>query len=61
MSFTQMEKSITKEKVMNYAVYNHNNTLIGEFATIKEAFEEGQKYHYHTGNAYFIEEIENED
>jgi hypothetical protein len=56
-----MEKSITKEKVMNYAVYNHNNTLIGEFATIKEAFEEGQKYHYHTGNAYFIEEIENED
>ena len=46
---------------MRYAVYNHNNTLIGEFETIKEAFEEGQKYHYYTGNAYFLEEIENED
>jgi len=61
MSSTKTEKSITKESVMRYAVYNHNNTLLGEFETIKEAFEEGQKYHYYTGNAYFLEEIENED
>lgn len=37
-----------------YRVYNHNNTLLGEFATKKEAEKEAMFYMSQTGNAAYI-------
>jgi hypothetical protein len=39
---------------MIYRVYNHNNTLLGEFKTEKEAQKEASYYREVTGNpAYY--------
>jgi hypothetical protein len=37
-----------------YRVYNHNNTLLGEFATKKEAEKEAMFYMSQTGNAAYV-------
>lgn len=53
---------ITQEalKVKRYQMFNHNNTLLGEFPTFTEAVAEGKFYKDQTGNPVFIEEMTNE-
>ena len=38
-----------------YKVYNHNNTLLGEFKTKKEAETEAKTYREATGNPAYVE------
>jgi hypothetical protein len=40
---------------MIYRVYNHNNTLLGEFKTKREAESEAKIYRDATGNAAYVE------
>lgn len=42
---------------MIYRVYNHNNTLLGEFKTEREAEKEAKFYRDVTGNPAFVEEV----
>ena len=37
-----------------YCVYNHNHTLLGEFASEKEAQKEAMFYMAQTGNAAYV-------
>ena len=43
-----------------YKAYNHNGTLIAESDKASDIFKMAKEYHDQTGNAYFIEE-ENEE
>jgi hypothetical protein len=44
-----------------YRVYNHNNTLIGEFKNAADALKEALFYRQQTGNAAYVEqELESE-
>lgn len=53
---------ITQEalKVRRYQMFNHNNTLLGEFSSFSDALAESKFYREQTGNAVFIEEMTNE-
>jgi hypothetical protein len=41
---------------MMYKIYNHNNTLIGEFANPAEALKEALFYRHQTGNPAYVEQ-----
>jgi hypothetical protein len=41
---------------MIYRVYNHNQTFLGEFKTLREAQKEANYYMAQTGNAAFVSE-----
>jgi len=43
---------------MNYRVFNHNDTLLGEFPTRKLAQAEAREYREQTGNAAYIDDTE---
>lgn len=38
-----------------YQIYNHNGTLLGEFATLTEALAEAKFYIEQTGNSAHVE------
>lgn len=42
---------------MKYFVFNHNETLIGEFKTRKAAEAEALFYHEQTGNPAFVQPV----
>ena len=44
-----------------YKAYNHNGTLIAESESASEIFKMAKEYHYQTGNAYFIEEDDEDE
>ena len=41
-----------------YRVYNHNETLLGEFPTRKTAQAEVREYRKQTGNEAYVEEVQ---
>jgi hypothetical protein len=43
-----------------YKAFNHNGTLIAESKDAGEILKMAKEYHYQTGNAYFIDEDEQE-
>ena len=45
---------------MRFKIYNHNDTFLGEFNTLEEAFKEANFYQNQTGNSYFIDDTEEE-
>ena len=44
-----------------FKAYNHNGTLIAESDKATEIFKMAKEYHEQTGNAYFIEEDDEQD
>ena len=44
----------TKTKKAKYFGYNHNGTLLGEYATKKEADKDVAEYIFQTGNAAYV-------
>ena len=44
-----------------YKAYNHNGTLIAESESASEIFKMAKQYHEQTGNAYFIEEDDEDE
>lgn len=49
-----VQEALTDKK---YQIFNHNNTLLGEFDSFAKAYTEGQFYRDQTGNPFFIEEV----
>ena len=40
-----------------YQVFNHNNTLLGEFSNAAAALKEAMVYRHQTGNPAYVEQI----
>ena len=40
-----------------YQVFNHNNTLLGEFSNAAAALKEAMVYRHQTGNAAYVEQV----
>ena len=40
-----------------YQVFNHNNTLLGEFPNAAAALKEAMVYRHQTGNPAYVEQI----
>jgi hypothetical protein len=44
-----------------YQVFNHNNTLLGEFPNAAAALKEAMVYRHQTGNAAYVEQVTGDD
>ena len=42
-----------------YQVFNHNNTLLGEFPNAAAALKEAMVYRHQTGNPAYVEQVPN--
>jgi hypothetical protein len=40
-----------------YQVFNHNNTLLGEFSNAAAALKEAMVYRHQTGNPAYVEQV----
>lgn len=40
-----------------YQVFNHNNTLLGEFPNASAALKEAMVYRHQTGNPAYVEQV----
>ena len=47
--------------MLRWKLYNYNNTLLGEFETLKDAFFAGNIYNLKTHQQYFIEDVKREE
>jgi hypothetical protein len=56
METSKIYKQFIKHEYI-YRVYNHNETLLGEFKTKKEANDEKDVYTHVTGNDAYIEKF----
>jgi hypothetical protein len=60
MVLLNSSKTKLKGNFMRFKIYNHNDTFLGEFNTLEEAFKEANFYQCQTGNSYYIDDEEEE-
>jgi len=44
-----------------YQVFNHNNTLLGEFSNAAAALKEAMVYRHQTGNPAYVEQLSDDE
>jgi hypothetical protein len=44
-----------------YQVFNHNNTLLGEFSNAAAALKEAMVYQHTTGNPAYVEQVNGDE